>query len=202
MKKLLLLVLIIFIIPLALADPSISIDMPREVEKGTSFKVILTIDTDSEDKFDIAVFIPEDWEIVDWDITPKLGVDFETSAQEFLGEEHNMNHWKFNSVSDEIVIEYTVDAKNIGKYEFITLWMCPSGFDYISNKIEVVAPKVEEHSSSSTSSITGFVVKEIESKEPTLTQENNAKSPIEVLNIETAKNALSKIKNIVFNIPY
>ena len=196
MKKIAVILLIcVLAIPIAFAELSVSKDIPNEVEKGEYFKVILNINTDSARRFDAAEFIPLGWEISEWEVKPKLNVDFDSQTQEFFGSKHNMNHWKFYSVAEEITIEYTVYAEELGEYDFITLWVHPKGFNSLSEKVNVVEAKPAENGGV----ITGLAITEnLEDQ----TQENIPEPDLNIVNIEKTRDSISHIKNLMFSVQY
>ena len=193
MKRIAILLILVCFLPIAFADPSVSKQIPNEVQENIDFTVTLVIDTDSVDKFDIAEFIPEDWEITDWDIKPELNIDFDSITMNFMKETRNMNHWKFNSVADEITIEYTVQAEGLGTYEFITLWLHPNGFDSFSDDVKVVKEVKED---SNTGVITGFAINPEPEIEEALEIVIDEYLPVEPQGI------FSSLKTLAFNVPY
>lgn len=188
MRYLAIMCLLFFVISIASAEPQVSRNMQDSAEVGEILTVVLTINPDSESRIDIAEFIPLDWEIVDWVVSPKLNVNYESNTQEFLGAKRNMNHWGFESVSDEIIIEYTIIAKEVGQHDFVMLWVYPNGFDS-SSETMVVSEKQEN---AVPSGITGYFVQPVES--PELLQKN--------IEFSQAKAVLNNVKNIIFGIPF
>lgn len=189
MKRMIFILILAISIQIVFASSYVSSNIPENVKENDYFNMTINIKTTSE-KIDIVEFLPIDWQITDWSISPKLNVEFTSQAQIFLGKEREMNHWKFNSARDEITVKMKILAKEKGNYEFITLWMTPDGFDKISDKLNVI----EKTKSSSPTAITGFAVKDLPDKEINQTVKTN--------NIERIINNLSEIKNLALNIPY
>ena len=190
MKKIILISFVALMFSIALAEPSVLVKAPKEVEIG-NFSVIININPDSADKFDIAEFVPKNWQISSWKINPSVDVNFDSYLQDFKGESYNMNHWKLNSVADKMTLKYEIYARNVGEYNFVTLWVYPGGFNLLTNKIIVVEPT---HSSSKNDGVTGYVINPINAIPDKKAQQ--------VLGNNTVAVSFVKVKDLLFSIPY
>ena len=197
MKKAILLICVFFLTSIALAEPSVSMDMPKETHIG-AVNVVLNIHPDTASKIDIAEFVPKDWDITSWKVFPSVDTEFESSIHSFKGRQYNMNHWKFDNLKSDVSLTYEIYAKDKGNYNFVTLWLYPKGFKSFETELSVVNSHL--HTSSNGNGVTGFAInpvdvalnKTIKTEEPKKNEEGVGAYFI----------PLEKIKDLVFNIPY
>jgi hypothetical protein len=155
MRKLLLVVLIVFSFNIAFAEMQVEHNY-KDFSEGEQIKISVIITHDSgSNAFDVAEMVPYGWQIQDWSIrNNNSAVPFETAAQEYLGKTYNMNHWIFNKESShEILLDYTVSGKQAGNYGFVSIWTCLNSFGS-----EDFTVNVKEKQSTNSNRITGFAV--------------------------------------------
>lgn len=154
MKNILLILICLFVLPAVLSDVSVQHEVPKTAENELIVVSVL-IDPDSDlEAFDIAEFIPVNWEIENWEIDGYDGdIAFESYNQEYRGEEYKMNHWQLNDdVSNDIGLEFTISGKSEGNYDFVSVWTYPIAFGSESYDVTVVGNNADG------AGITGFAV--------------------------------------------
>ncbi len=150
MRIIIIALICLFVISVVYAEPSIYRDMPSEIEENTILEVKITINPNSEEKFDLAEIIPNGWEIETWNVNSDLDVSYEN--REFKG--RVVNHWGFNSVSEKVELKYTLTVEDYGNFDFQTILIYPGGIYEESNELKVN----EEKNDLKPSPITGMLV--------------------------------------------
>lgn len=124
--------------------------MASKIEENTILEVKITINPNSAEKFDLAEIIPNGWEIEMWDINSDLDVSYENN--DFKG--RVVNHWSFDSISEEIELIYKLKIREIGNFNFETVIIYPYGFHREINELKVN----EEKNDLKSSPLTGLFV--------------------------------------------
>ena len=139
-RYILTLVLIALAFSMCFAKLSVDISMPKEVKKGSEFDIVIKINPDGYDKFDVAEFIPNDWAISNWYVSgaKKSDVSFDYTQKEFQGKNYLMNHWAVSNPFGDVVLTLKIKAKDTGDFTFRTLWIYPEGFDSEEHVLKVV----------------------------------------------------------------
>lgn len=131
MRFLLAAILVLMAIPFAMADVSVN-HFVEESHSGEPIYVHAVVRADANTSmFDIGEFIPETWTIEDWSVQnyDKAEVLFSSEQGEFLGNEYNINHWTFDKLTHDIILDFKISPKSAGNYELVSLWFYPDGFD-------------------------------------------------------------------------
>lgn len=109
--------------------------MPSAVEVSNTFNISMDFkSTENINAFDIVEFIPLGWEISSWKVynynNNSVVLESESSYK-YQGKERTAYHWSFkNGLSNsQVVLVYTIMAKDAGSKEFITVWTYPNGFE-------------------------------------------------------------------------
>ncbi len=140
MKKYFLIPLIfLFLFSISYADVSVDSALPERVNINETFNVNVLIET-SRNKLEFSQMIPENWEIINWEV---LGTDeFQTEERkvEFLGKNREVMLWSFRNIdSEEIIIKYEVKPEVLeeGDYEIMSVWIHEEGFDSVTETISI-----------------------------------------------------------------
>ena len=94
--------------------------------------VHVVIKPDSELRgFDVGEFLPETWSVRNWAVQNHDAKEilFESEKGEFMQNEYSINHWAFENLSDEIALSYTLEPKQAGEYEIVSVWFWHEGFE-------------------------------------------------------------------------
>ncbi len=189
MKKLILVILCIFIIPVVFAEPNISKEIPAEIEEGDIVEINIIIEPNSAEILDVAEMIPSNWHIRSWDVEPELEIIYESKNHEFPNAEgeYNINHWKLKEISENIIITYKLEAEEVGEFDLRTILIYPEGFESFSEKITI---NEKEESEFTPSPLTGRIV----GTEMEITEEESE------FGIDS--NIFSNVKESIYSIKY
>jgi len=131
-------------IPIALGDVNVNRKMPSSTQLGNTFNVSLEFKSSKHiDAFDVVEFLPYGWEITNWTVYGynKNSVVLENIPNyQYQGKIRTAYHWSFREGLDtsQVLLVYTLKAKDTGSQEFITVWTYPGGFKTNTTIISVV----------------------------------------------------------------
>lgn len=126
---------LVFILPIALGDVALNRQMPNAVQVENTINISLDFrSTKNIDAFDVVEFVPLGWEVSAWSVSnyDKDSVALESiPSYTYQGKARTAYHWNFRGglSNEQVLLVYTLKAKETGSNEFITVWTYPGGFN-------------------------------------------------------------------------
>lgn len=147
MKQLAFLICIFLVLSAGFA---VSVQVTRSFGQATvnsSLTVTLFITPATElSNFNLVDFLPPDWSISSWNVTgiDKAAISTDEQQRPYQGKNRHAYSWEFKKpFSTPITLTYTTTPPATGSFEFIALWLYPSGFDQATATLNVVSSAIE-----------------------------------------------------------
>ena len=119
-------------------------EMPSSVEMGHTINISIAISaTEKLSVFDVVEFIPLGWEVTDWHVVNynKNSVVLEyLPSYTYQNKARTAYHWSFRDGlgTSQVLLVYTITAKETGSNEFITVYTYPKGFETSTSIMSVL----------------------------------------------------------------
>ncbi len=144
-KRLLLITLILIVaLPIAFGDVMFKREMPSAVEVTNTVNVSIEFKSTKQiNAFDVIEFVPLGWEIEEWKVYnyDEDAVVLESlPSYQYQGKTRTAYHWSFRDGlgPSQVLLVYTLKAKEPGSQEFISVWTYPGGFDTSTSIMSVL----------------------------------------------------------------